>query len=85
VAWIRHPRGRRFATHRLAGDERSLTVVIEDNGVGFDVVDASMAEDIGLVSVRERVSFVGGSVHVVSAAGRGTRIEAHVPAAPLAG
>jgi PAS domain S-box-containing protein len=80
----KHSRGSEVKV-RLAGDERGLTVVIEDNGVGFDVAEASLAEGIGLISMRERVSFVGGSLYVASAPGRGTRIEARVPVVPVAG
>ncbi len=74
----KHSRGTRVKVN-VTGDAHGLTVAIEDDGVGFDVVEAAMAEGIGLISMRERVSFVGGTFNVLSSPGRGTRIEAHVP------
>ncbi len=74
----KHSRGTRVSVG-LKGGADSLTLIVNDDGVGFDVVEATMAEGIGLISMRERVSFVGGTFLLRSARGQGTRIEAHVP------
>ncbi|WP_066041668.1 sensor histidine kinase [Herbiconiux solani] len=51
-----------------------LTVVIADTGAGFDV-DAVPADRLGLrISIRERLSAVGGAAHVRSAPGAGTSV-----------
>jgi signal transduction histidine kinase len=65
----------------LTGQPGALALAVADNGVGFDVADAAMAEGIGLISMRERVCFVGGTFNLSSAPGQGTRIEAIVPVA----
>ncbi len=80
----KHSRGTRV-TVELRGSPDGLSVAIADDGVGFDVEEASMAEGIGLISMRERVSFVGGTFDVLSAPGRGTRVEARLPLAVAAG
>lgn len=59
----------------------SLMVTIEDNGVGFDVVDVERPgrrRGLGLLGIRERVARLGGSVQIDSAA-RGTRIQLELP------
>lgn len=53
------------------------TLVVEDRGRGFD--PAVPADGIGLVGMRERVELLGGRFTLVSAPGRGTRIEAEIP------
>jgi len=51
---------------------------IRDNGVGFDV-QARKHTSYGLASLQERVSELGGSLSIVSAPGKGTRIDIRVP------
>ena len=56
---------------------------IEDNGVGFDPArlqsaPANVAQGIGLRSIREQASSLGGNLEIVSGAG-GTRLELSVP------
>ena len=68
----------------LAQDEDHLTLSVRDNGRGFDVADeADQAESfgLGLHSMHERVSTLGGRLVVSSRAGEGTRIEARLPPA----
>jgi signal transduction histidine kinase len=47
--------------------------------MGFSVDAAKVSRGIGLVSMHERANLVGGTLSIVSAPGRGTRIEARVP------
>lgn len=61
-----------FASH---GDD--LSVLVEDDGVGFD--RGAVQADIGLQSMRERAESIGGSLTIDSAAGRGTRVRLTVP------
>jgi len=65
----------------LTGLPDSLALAVTDDGVGFDVSEAGLAEGIGLISMRERVCFVGGTFNLSSTPGRGTHLEAHVPIA----
>ncbi len=55
-----------------------VAVTIEDNGKGFDPKDVRLGH-FGLRLMRERCESVGGSLHVESVIGRGTRLEARFP------
>ena len=56
-----------------------LSLVIEDNGCGFDPDSVPFVEGeargLGLLSMKERAVFSGGSYRIASAPGQGTRIE----------
>jgi signal transduction histidine kinase len=70
------------ASHaRVSAKVRGVEVVltIEDDGNGFDV-DASMNAGLGLVTMRERLELLGGTLDVVSRSGSGTILRARVPA-----
>jgi signal transduction histidine kinase len=62
----------------LQGLAHSVLVTIEDNGSGFDPVDAGRG--LGLISIRERATQLGGTVRIESAPGRGTRLLLELPA-----
>ncbi len=71
-------------------DEASLTLQLADGEVQLDVVDdgrgfarSAVREDaVGLRSLEQRVSDLGGSALVESAPGRGTRISVRAPLPP---
>jgi signal transduction histidine kinase len=56
-----------------------VTLVIQDDGIGFDVIlarrRAQSGESIGLLGMEERVRLAGGSLVIASAPGEGTRLE----------
>jgi signal transduction histidine kinase len=64
-------------TITLARDDEGLEVTIVDDGPGFDL--AAAGEGIGLVSMRDRIGAVGGTLELASAPGNGTTLRAHVP------
>lgn len=74
------------ATVELAGVEDRLIVRVHDAGIGFDAdkVLRAPGRGIGLASVRERVSFVGGTLDLRSIPDDGTVVELRVPLAPPA-
>jgi len=60
-------------------------LVIDDDGIGFDP-DRHPAKrrgksGLGLLSMRERATYVGGALNVKSALGKGTTIRAQIPLA----
>jgi signal transduction histidine kinase/ABC-type uncharacterized transport system substrate-binding protein len=65
---------------RKAGDR--LLVSVYDEGVGFDVRDLGTKDGLGIRSMEERASLLGGRVVIHSKPGEGTRIEASVPLQP---
>jgi signal transduction histidine kinase len=71
--------GAQEAWVNVARDRRNLYLVIVDKGSGFARWQARTNRGPGLVSIRERVQLLHGSLSVKSAPGEGTRIEVHVP------
>lgn len=65
----------------LSGRGKALALKIADNGVGFDV-DAAWGKGLGLVSIAERLDFLGGRFVLRSRVGHGTFLEVVVPLAP---
>jgi len=60
--------------------DATLTVVVEDDGRGFD---ADAIDRSGTRRLAERLAIAGGSLTLVGTVGEGTRIEAHLPVAEL--
>ncbi|HWI65634.1 MAG TPA: GAF domain-containing sensor histidine kinase [Symbiobacteriaceae bacterium] len=55
------------------------TLVVDDDGVGFDPSAGRRSHSFGMVGMKERLVAVGGTLHVRSQPGHGTRIEARIP------
>ncbi len=64
-------------------DAGSLRVVVKDLGGGF--AQNSQTEGFGLFHLRERITFIGGALDVVSAPGQGARVCLTVPFEPTRG
>ncbi len=69
----------------LLDDADELCVIVEDDGIGFDVEtpgrSPSNSGGFGLFSIRERIHHLGGRLDVTSSPGQGTRIQISVPRA----
>ncbi len=67
----------------LSCDDGRLTVRVSDVGLGFKLDDHhGERRGLGLITVAERLSFVGGSFNVRSVPGDGTEATLHVPLDP---
>ncbi len=66
------------ASVHLSGHPDRLALTIVDDGVGFDV-DAAWGKGLGLISMRERLEALGGTLEIRSAPGTGTRLEVTAP------
>jgi PAS domain S-box-containing protein len=73
---LRHS-GARRAQLRLARTDGHLRLVVEDDGHGLPGTPSR--DGIGLVSMRERATLVGGTLRLAPRPGGGTRVEAEVP------
>jgi signal transduction histidine kinase len=60
---------------------REITLLIEDDGQGFDLAMARSKGDkcLGLMGMKERVNLLGGSFVIESAPGEGTTIRVKIP------
>jgi signal transduction histidine kinase len=65
-------------TVRLRLHEKTVELVVQDNGAGFDP-SAVRDGGLGLVGMRERVALLGGRMVVESSDGAGTMLKAEVP------
>jgi len=67
----------------LLADAAEVSLMVTDDGVGFDPGQAAAAHvggrHFGLLSVRERVEYLGGRVEIDAAPGRGCSVALHVP------
>jgi PAS domain S-box-containing protein len=74
---VKHAQAKKVSVslEEINGD---IKVVVEDDGVGFDPIAASgdlrRMDGFGLFSIEERMADLGGSLEVVSAPGKGSRI-----------
>lgn len=66
-------------TLQLIKDEKLLTTMIEDDGVGFDVLSVEKSNGIGWKNIKSRVQFLSGSFDVDSHPGRGTTVTIEIP------
>jgi signal transduction histidine kinase len=60
-----------------------LSIVVGDDGVGFDpnLISQGAADQdrFGLFNIRERISYLGGTMSVTASPGTGTRVMLEVP------
>lgn len=63
----------------LSSTADTVSLTVEDNGVGFDAPAGTDNRGLGLVSMAERVRLVQGTVTIDSAPQRGTRLHISVP------
>ena len=75
----RHASATRVAVAIAERDSRVI-LTVSDDGVGFDLDAAGTDQDHwGLKNMRERAHSIGGTLHVETAPGAGTRVTAEVP------
>jgi signal transduction histidine kinase len=65
----------------LQGDPSGIQLEVRDQGVGFDVAHAKNNHGLGLVSMRERIQLLNGTIDIDSKPAGGTRIHVWVPLA----
>jgi signal transduction histidine kinase len=73
----RHAAAKRVAVD-ITRDDSALGLLVEDNGVGFDVKRIPEIS-LGLRGMRERAMLLGGSIQIESAQGKGTTVRARIP------
>jgi len=75
--------GARHAQVRLARRGTTVTLVVEDDGRGFDPAQppaaSTAARGLGIHSMRERAAVHRGALTIDSAPGRGTRVAVEIP------
>ena len=74
---VKHGHANDISVH-LARGAHGLTLTIIDDGVGFDV-NAAWGKGLGLISMRERLDAIGGTLEIHSGRGVGTCLEISAP------
>ena len=65
----------------LERGSEQVSLIVEDNGVGFDPSSAETAgEGLGLIGMRERAALLGADLQIESTPGRGTTVILRAPA-----
>jgi PAS domain S-box-containing protein len=64
---------------RLARENHSLILDVQDNGVGVSEEQLSAGESLGILGMRERALLLGGEFLVSGAPNQGTRVQVRVP------
>ena len=66
---------------QLAVEPRQLSMVVADDGTGFEQNEAfsEVGGHFGLLGMRERAQRLGGELHLASEPGHGTKVEVKVP------
>ena len=63
----------------LAVEDRSIFVEVEDNGRGITPEAMAKSRSLGLKGMRERITYLGGSLEIALAPRGGTRLRVRVP------
>ncbi len=72
----------RHVTVRLQKEDEQLSLMIRDNGIGFDKEKVYAKKTYGIVGMRERTAMMGGKYHLETTPGMGTTILVQVPLVP---
>lgn len=79
---VRHA-GAEKAWVRIWSTPEALHLEVSDDGAGFDVAEVSARAgaggSVGLMGMRERAQLAGGTLHVESTPGEGTKVTADIP------
>jgi signal transduction histidine kinase len=65
---------------QLNFDDHSLTITVEDNGVGFDKSLLEIAKGSGWPNIQSRIAYLKGSLDVETSPGNGTAVNITIPA-----
>jgi len=82
---VRHSRAKNVKITLGSVKESVIVMIIEDDGIGFDVARKTAGPAFGLTAMRERIESLGGRIHMESRPHRGggrrtgTRIEVDLP------
>jgi PAS domain S-box-containing protein len=75
---VKHSRAASVSV-RMNGSSDGLALIIADEGVGFDAACISPGTGLGLISMGERLTSIGGSLEIMSRPRGGTRLKIRVP------
>jgi len=75
---MRHANASKVAIN-IFNDHDMIQLEVEDNGKGITVQEIENGRSLGLVGMKERAYFVGGSFEIEGKKGRGTKVKVIIP------
>ncbi|PJF39234.1 MAG: hypothetical protein CUN54_09160 [Phototrophicales bacterium] len=75
---VRHAKAQHIHI-RCQENATSFTVIVSDDGVGFDVDTAAIQDGLGLRNLQHRAQLHHGAVNIESSAGQGTTVTITIP------
>jgi PAS domain S-box-containing protein len=75
---IKHSAAHNF-TVQFSGTGSEIQLIVRDQGKGFDVAAVRNKHGLGLISMRERISLVKGTILITSKPAQGTEINVRIP------
>ena len=75
----KHALGARNVAVSIVYGNRAVTLLVQDDGSGFDVNAAEDRRAGGLANIRRRVEIIGGTSEVTSTIGQGTTVTVTIP------
>jgi len=80
---VNHAVARKIAA-QLVYSAESVTLIVQDDGIGFDLAAAKAKKDHrGVIGMHERAKHIGATLTIVTAIGHGARIELAAPLKPI--
>ncbi len=67
------------ATINLSQYDNTLTIIVEDNGIGFDIEKVDLTKSMGLHSIQTRITHLKGTLAIDSTVNKGTSIILNIP------
>ena len=68
----KHSQAKKFSVH--LSSNKQTTLVIQDDGIGFEMKSKDATGHFGLVGMHERAELAGGHLKIESGKGRGTKV-----------
>lgn len=75
---LKHAKAK-YVSIQLIEYNDSINLMIEDDGVGFEVASSKNKSGVGLLSIKNRVKSLGGTLTIDSSEGSGTTISVEIP------
>jgi two-component system sensor histidine kinase UhpB len=82
IAKHSHARTVNLDLHRA---DKSIKLIVHDNGIGFRADQVGNPSSFGLAGMRQRAALLGGTLAVSSEPGKGTRVQLGLPLSPAPG
>jgi signal transduction histidine kinase len=70
---VKHAKAKKL-TVKLEFNENRVSLIVQDDGIGFDTSDTSKDKHFGLTGMKERVEVAKGTLKIISQSGSGTTV-----------